>query len=500
VNIKDRDIENIRNIESNSSDTNDSNRNDNRNSNKNSNRDRNRSRWFKRLLRNFSVFTAIISGMLIALFVSVGISLPSHLSLIAGEEFHYSIPWRYFSDMTVNRLQSKIGINDKLANLDIKNGINLTASNIGSHKLVLQIFNFIPLKNMIIDVLPYKNIVPCGNSIGVKMNDNWVTIADLEYFIDEHNKKCCPAKGAGLLVGDKILKINDISVNDINKTRDIIQNSNGNGIELLIDRNGQTINSKVVSRRENETKKFKIGIWIRDGMTGIGTLTCYDKETKIFSSLGHPISEEQFDKSAIAENGSIVKSSIFGVKKATAGTPGEIHGEFDIDQPCIGNIICDTKVGIIGKIDPKSDKSLNSRPIKVSSGCHIKEGEACILSSIDGDKVEKFKIVVRKVLNKSNSNNKDIVLEIIDDRLLNKTGGIIQGMSGSPIIQDDALIGAVTHVFVNCPKKGYGIFIEKMIKTMIEAEKFHKGQDNNASTTESTDDRDENSENLRKSV
>lgn len=427
---------------------------------------------WKRFFATLSILFSVISIMSILLLVSITLSLPKDLTMVEGEEYHYMISSRYFRD-SIKANTEKYGINVNIANnpslsLDLNNSADLLADDIGKYEVQMSLFNIIPVKKIEVEVIPQKEIMACGNAVGVKIEDNWVTVIDLDFFYDTNNIKSSPAKKSGIMINDRITKINGIPIDDVEKVSEIIKNSQGNKLSVTVERNGNELKFEVEPKLDRETNNYKLGVWIRDGMTGIGTLTFYNKENDRFMALGHSISETETELAVDSGKSSIVKANIIGVKKGESGNPGELIGSFGKNE--LGNITCDTKVGIMGKFYKNMKEAINNYPVKIASGINTKEGQAYILSNLDGDKIEKFAIEIKKLNKWSRNSNKDMIIQVVDSDLINRTGGIVQGMSGSPIIQNDTLIGAVTHVFVNDPRRGYGVFIDKMLKTMTDVE------------------------------
>ena len=212
-----------------------------------------------------------------------------------------------------------------------------------------------------------------------------------------------------------------------------------------------------------EDGKFRLGLWVRDSTAGVGTLTYIERNTGRFGALGHGITDIDTGIMMPVESGELLKSSVYAIKKGMQGMPGELQGDF-LDSPeVIGEIYWNTAFGVFGQIRKNIADELPGKLYPVGTRSVIQEGPAIILSNIHGEEVEEFQVEIQKVAKKNLSGPKSMILQITDPRLLDETGGIIQGMSGSPIIQDGRLIGAVTHVLVNDPSKGYGIFIETML-------------------------------------
>lgn len=294
-------------------------------------------------------------------------------------------------------------------------------------------------------------IVAGGQNIGIELKSKGVIVVgfykvDNEYIASE----------AGLKIGDKIVSINDTLVNLSSDITDILKNSNGN-IKISYIRDNKT-NSLELNLKKDNTGNYKTGIYVKDSITGIGTLTYIDPNTKLFGALGHEIIESTTKEIFEVGNGKIFGSSVTGIEPSLNGSPGEKNAIVDHENEN-GDIKENTIKGIFGNYTSEFD---NSKLYKVAKTNDIKKGEAKILTVLDGTSVKEYTINITKI-NKSGS-TKNILFEITDEELLSKTNGIVQGMSGSPIIQGEYIIGAVTHVVVDNPHKGYGIFITTMLE------------------------------------
>lgn len=304
-----------------------------------------------------------------------------------------------------------------------------------------------------------KYVIPGGNSIGLKI-DTGVYIAG-KYEVKTSNDKVSPWMMSDIEVGDKIIKYNDLNVLNANNLITFLNHETNDKVRLTILRNKRTLqtNIKVV---ETVTGAKSLGLYLKDKLLGVGTLTFIDPDSKLYGSLGHGI----YDQKVIIGDvdGTLTFSNVESIKKGNAGLPGEKRASLSKKE--IGDIAVNNITGVYGKI--KNENLVNNQKrVKVASQDEIVLGPAHILTVIDGEKIEKFDIEVVEI-NKQNSRNiKGIKIKVTDEELLNKTGGIIQGMSGSPIIQNNKLIGAVSHVIVDNPSYGYGIHIEWMLNELL---------------------------------
>lgn len=327
------------------------------------------------------------------------------------------------------------------------------------------LFGLFPFKKVDVDVLPLAKVIPGGQSIGVMLQSRGVMVVGQSPVIDAAGKKFYPAKEAGLRLGDVILKINN---KEVKTDTDVAQAVNqagqqGQKISVTVQR-GNTMEEKDVNPVYcPETKRYRIGLYVRDSAAGVGTMTFYDPVSGKYGALGHVINDADTNRKIEISEGRIVASSIQSIQAGRRGQPGEKIGSFLQNSPYSGTIEKNTNCGIFGKLQGHLDNQLYSQPIATETESEVHEGPAKILTVVSGEKVESFDIAIERVL-PGRMDSKSMVIRITDPRLLAITGGIVQGMSGSPIIQDGKLAGAVTHVFVNDPTRGYGVFIEQMLK------------------------------------
>ena len=308
-------------------------------------------------------------------------------------------------------------------------------------------------------------VIPGGEVIGVKLYTDGILIVELASFENSDGDIVCPAKDGGIEAGDKILAVNGIEISDNLELTHQVALSGGRETSLTIDRNGNIIELSVVPQKSLENNQPKIGIWVRDSAAGIGTLTFVRKNDNRFFALGHSIADRDIRKNYSVKNGTIEYAKVMNIVKSKEGVPGEIQATFGGADVAIGTLEGNSDSGIYGTLN----NNYEGETLKLASRWQIKEGPATILCSLDGEKPREYSININKVILAAGFDEKSMVIEVTDSDLIAKTGGIVQGMSGSPIIQDGKLVGAVTHVFVNDPTRGYGIFIENML---AEAEKI----------------------------
>ena len=326
-------------------------------------------------------------------------------------------------------------------------------------KYDLKLLNSVYVKEIDIRNTQREYVTPLGSAFGIKMYTDGIMIVRTDE-VQGVNGAVSPAERAGITEGDSIIKINGKKVNGNKEVADIFSHSEGKPLRLTVKRNGtlfDTVITPVYSVNENQ---YRAGIWVRDSSAGIGTLTYYDSDSGIFCGLGHAVCDIDTGQILSLSDGEAVNTIIKGSYKGKIGNPGELCGIFG--NISLGKIIKNTKSGVYGISD-----SITSTfdEIPVAMHYEVKEGDAYIISEINGEGPQKFDARIIKTFGNGNGQEKNLVLEITDETLISETGGIVQGMSGSPIIQNGMLAGAVTHVLINDPTRGYGIYAENMLNS-----------------------------------
>lgn len=359
-------------------------------------------------------------------------------------------------------IPKRIYINEDAESIKVSNSIFIKDSKIVKDKLELKLLGLIPIKSVSVSKVKDLEVYPGGLNVGIKISTKGVLVVGHSDVDSIEGKVESPAKASGIELGDIITRING---KEIENSRDLSQKiskleTENIWVEYL--RNG--INNKKEVHLEKENNEYKLGLWVRDSTAGIGTLTFYDKKSNLFGALGHPITDGDTNKPFNIKEGNLLNSSVISIKKGEKGAPGELKGLFVNERENIGKIDKNTESGIFGVGSDNLINSVYNKPIKVGFRSEIKEGPAKIITTIDENGPKAYDIEILKLLSQEEPGAKSMIIKVVDPELLEKTGGIVQGMSGSPIIQDDKLIGAVTHVLINKPDVGYGIYIEWMLK------------------------------------
>lgn len=342
-------------------------------------------------------------------------------------------------------------------NNDVTTDLSVPNAKKQSYKAQLMLYHILPIKTVNVDVVSDTMLVPCGTPFGIKMFTNGVVIVGVAD-IQTNSGAVNPAAVSGLKVGDVITAVNGKKVNTNAEVSDAVSKGNGSTLRLTVCRNNTAFSANLQPVKSEADATYKAGLWVRDSTAGIGTLTFYNPSTKCFGGLGHGVCDTDTNELMPLLNGEIVPVTINGITKGVKGTPGELRGYFTTDN-AMGTLDENVTAGVYGTMNaiPKG------KAIEVAMKQEVKAGPAKILATIDESGPQYYDVEIEKIDYRDNVESKNLILHITDEKLLNQTGGIVQGMSGSPIIQDDKIVGAVTHVFVNDPTRGYGIFAENML-------------------------------------
>ena len=347
---------------------------------------------------------------------------------------------------------------------DVKRDNMYTAEKEGRYNVRVSLFNTIPIKNSSLTVSDRHYVVPSGEIFGLRLFTEGVLIIKTET-VDTSQGNISPCDMAGLKKGDVILKVDGATVVSSNALSEILSRGDKNAFEIEYERNSRIRKTVLNTYYSVSQCKYKAGMWIRDSAAGIGTMTFYDPLTGAFAGLGHGVCDIDTGEMLTFSDGDIVSAKITGCYKGEKGKAGELCGVFSGNT--IGMLLSNNSIGVYGVIPVKKAKA---EPIPVAMSYEVQEGKAQIISTVDESGICRYEVEISRI-NPSSAENKNMVIKITDAKLIEKTGGIVQGMSGSPIIQNGKIVGAVTHVLVNDPTKGYGIFAETMVKMMSELTK-----------------------------
>ena len=394
-------------------------------------------------------------------------AFPNELRLFKGQlkRLDYGMP--VHAVMTVDpRIVQVNGSDQSSLPVDLNKPISLRSNNSGKTLMTLKLFGKIPFKTVAVNVVPDLRVVPGGQTIGVKVKSAGILVVGHHQVNKEKNIKVSPGEESGIRAGDLIMKIDGKPIREVRKVALFAEKAGlaQKSLHLDIKRAGKWIKTDLRPVFDSEDKAWRLGLYIRDSAAGVGTLTFYAPDQGVYGALGHVITDLDTGTAIEVGDGQILQSNVTSINKSQNGKPGEKRALFVNESKVLGNIEHNTSFGIFGKMKELPEHSYNKEAIPVAFAEEVKEGPAEILTVLSGQKVESFKVEISHVSKQSNPATKGMVIKVTDPQLLQLTGGIVQGMSGSPIIQNGKLIGAVTHVFVNDPSSGYGCFIEWMLQ------------------------------------
>jgi len=418
----------------------------------------------KKLLKPSFIISVLVLVLVAALTMTFFV-IPGRITILTGEDYIFAVrlPLQAYCKSGILTVSS--------SHTNTYGGLEkpytIKAIEEGEAELSLRIFGIIPFKTVQVRSIDSQKVIASGAPIGIKLKTDGIIIINVSGVVLRDGTKVVPADEAGLIAGDVLKKAGGKDLNSISDLIDVIKKSGGKPIELTYSRQNTEYKTSITPVKSGEDDEYRLGIWVRDSSAGIGTLTFIDPESRIYGALGHGINDVDTGSLLQVGSGSLLESTIQGIKKGMKGSPGELEGDFLNNPKVLGDIKLNCDFGIFSKIDDDKIDKFNrnwGRIIEIGPHSTVKVGKATILACIDRDIVEEFEIEIQRISRADLSSTKNMVLRITDQRLLESTGGIVQGMSGSPIIQDGRLIGAVTHVFINDPMRGYGVFIESMLE------------------------------------
>lgn len=410
---------------------------------------------------------SILGGCFLLLFFSFFImeeSVPDKIWIVKGEEenFNFHVPMTGVLEeggLEVFGNQSPEVKKDEI-HVDLNKDFSLKSADQGRYSIACRLFGIFPLKEVAVEVVEEERVAACGTPVGIYVKTDGVLIIGTGNVSGIDGMNYEPAANI-VKSGDYIKTINEQVVTSKEDVMQQINGCGGNSIVLGIERDGEYIRLKVQPVRTGENE-YKLGIWVRDDLAGVGTLTFY-RNDGTYGALGHPVSDVDTGTKINMEEGTLYEAQIAGITKGEKGNPGEVSGVITyMDRFRIGTVEENMDVGIYGKMQRVPDQIQNVSYYPVGMKQEIQEGPAVIISYLSGERKE-YGITITGIDYSSGNINKGILFEVTDPQLLQLTGGIVQGMSGSPIIQNGKLVGAVTHVFVQDAARGYGVFLEKML-------------------------------------
>ena len=327
----------------------------------------------------------------------------------------------------------------------------------------VKLFDIFTVKNVDVSVIEKQKVIPVGLLAGLKLYTHGVLVVGLSEITSVNGDKIKPYENSEIKEGDTLIKIDEKEIIDTENLIDIVNNSEGKTLNVKYLRNSEEHETEITPVKTTKTG-YKLGLWVRDSAAGIGTLTYYEPQTKTFAALGHGITDIDTGNLIDISNGEFLTTKILSIVKGQKGNPGKIQGSID-NQKSIGKIYKNSGLGIYGTLENiEALKEANAESMEIADRNEIELGNAKILCSLDGGDPKEYEIEIEKIFIQNNEDNKSMLIKIMDRELLNKTGGIVQGMSGSPVIQNGKFIGAITNVLVNDPTSGYAVFADLMIR------------------------------------
>jgi len=375
----------------------------------------------------------------------------------------------YYSARLPDSLTSSFGEELKIAQYP---EIKLCFGNVGGDDTAtLSLFGAIPIKNIEVRQADAPVFLAGGSPFGIKLLMEGVMVTGLGDVKTESGNAVCPAADAGLKTGDIVCSANGKPLTSNLQLQAIITRSGGSPIPLSVQRDGDSFDTVLKPVFSDKTERWTGGMWVRDSIAGIGTMTFIDKSTGRFAGLGHPICDSDTGGMVPLHSGEAVPVDITDTKRGGRGIPGELHGRFN-SGGSFGTLDTNTDCGIFGQLSDGSIErfAADGEEFRLGYRQDISIGEAQVYTTVSGDKPQKYDILIEKIDYNSEDASKNMMIKITDPQLLEASGGIVQGMSGSPIIQNGRLIGAVTHVFVADPSRGFAVFAENMAQHINECE------------------------------
>lgn len=411
------------------------------------------------------VLIALVAWVVLLAAAQAVLTFPDYIAINDGEEarLHWGIPLKLH--VRADR-SGVLRINGSL----LQKGWSVVSASsmaieplaVGEFALETRLLGVVPFRRVTVDVLPPIQVVPGGHSIGVLLKEDGVAVVGHAPVVDDRGRTHHPALDAGLMVNDLIMSINGQEVTSVQQVSQLVdrQGRQGGPVVLAVRRGDQVERIEINPVYNPDQRRWLMGVWIRDSAAGVGTLTFYHPGSGVYGALGHLITGPDSRRPVDVDQGQIVEASVLSIEKGQEGRPGEKVGRFS--GPSLGTVLRNTEYGIFGRLTRSLPPAPGPDTVKVALASQVETGPAEIITVIEGEKMQRFSVEIERIISRR-PGGKNMVLRITDPRLLAATGGIVQGMSGSPILQNGRLAGAVTHVFVNDPTRGYGVLAHWMV-------------------------------------
>ena len=418
--------------------------------------------WYRRILCIIAIIASLYTGYVIYSYINHAIPDKIHVVVHEREEFNFHLPLS--AEITCKDKQvsfsGKSNIPQNEITLNLTDSFTMQSSDMGTHIITMKLFGLFPIKDIEVSVIEETQVIPCGFPVGIYLETDGILVIGTARLTDTSGSIVEPAY-ALVKSGDYIEEINGVTVTSKNDLIHAVAASGGEDLLLTIRRNGERMRV-ALSPIQTGNGDYKLGIWVRDDAQGIGTLTFVTTDGK-FGGLGHGVSDVDTGMLLDSSYGKLYEAKILSIIKGEAGAPGGLSGIINYqDGALLGKIEENTAQGIFGTAEQELLAMAGYEYMDIGLRQEVKTGQAYVRCKVD-EELKDYEIRITKIDHSPNNVNKGMEIRIVDEELLEKTNGIVQGMSGSPIIQDGKLIGAVTHVFVQDSTKGYGIFIENML-------------------------------------
>ena len=396
----------------------------------------------KRTIRTFAALLAVCAAAVLGAVFYLEDSIPDRYLLVPGQElsFHTLVP-----------VYARASVGNHVPEVYASAG--------NSYQLELTTLGGIKVKNVQVNVVDRPMVIPGGQPFGIKMFTDGVIVVGLSD-IPTGSGRVNPAKEAGITTGDILLSIDGEKATGNRQVAQQIADSQGEVMAFRVRRGNEVLDFTVRPALSQSDGQYHAGIWVRDSSAGIGTVTWYDPASGLFTGLGHPVCDVDTGELMPLNRGEAVEVTVTGVSKGQSGTPGELKGCF-LEERILGRLTANTNTGIYGQLSGGWVQP-DSQAMPVATKQEVHTGAATILTTLEGETPREYTVEIEKV-DLSGSDTKNLVVKVTDPELIAQTGGIVQGMSGSPILQDGMVVGSVTHVFVNDPLRGFGIFAENIL-------------------------------------
>ena len=407
-------------------------------------------------MKNKKICITIVLLSILLIYITNITSIPKNIILLQNEDYKIS---------HLKGVEIRGNVKSEDENF-IEKVATINSEIVGKIKLKLTALGIIPIKDITVSVIPQTMVIPSGKAVGLKIYSKGVLVIGESSVDGIDGNDYEPYKEAGIKKGDLILQIDENEVENVNELVKAVRKTNGKIAKVVYERNGEKLQGDIKPVRSIDDNDYKIGLWVRDGVMGIVTATFYNPKTGDFVGVGHGISDTDVSDRIKMDYGTINGVEIMSILPSKKSSPGEIIGTLDSFEE-YGAITANKENGIYGNIyDEQKENFITREAIPIASRNEVEIGDAKILSTLENGIIEEFKIKIQRKYSEANNDSKSMIIEIVDNSLLERTGGIVQGMSGSPIIQNGKLVGALTHVFVNDPTRGYAVFADTMLNEM----------------------------------